>query len=208
MALVIGISVFLAVYFGALTFTGASFGAADPPGGSVPAAKPCKTVTPKVWNRYVGKLDRLTGRRHHRATRKVCKSKFRQLKRDIRQAKKDCLRRFVRTTGASYYGYNDSGGIVGACGLHLMTRRAQYSFAILGTGNVQSRCGQRFYFHRNGVTRSGIQADTGGGGGSAGGYPRTFDFWAHPSGHSLAHDLGLIGAGLGVVQYSTRNCWI
>lgn len=72
------------VYVGAMLLAGAEVSAEPAPAGAgSPAAKHCKTVTPHVWNRYVRKLDRLTGRRHHKATRKVCKSKLRELKRKI-----------------------------------------------------------------------------------------------------------------------------
>lgn len=171
----------------------------------------CKTVTAKVYNRRVRLLRTITDSKRGTLTRKKqCKSRYKKLGIAVRKARANCKKK-IRTTGASYYGYGDSGGLRGACGTLLTTLRADYSFAILGTGNVRSRCGQTFYFHRNGVTRLGFQADTGGGGGNAGGYPRTFDFWNPPQGDGhrpgLARDLGLVSAGLGAVAYSQRNCW-
>lgn len=185
-----------------------SGGAQTLPNAEQPPRHPkCKTVTARVYNKRVRLLRAITDSKRGTLTRKKqCKSRYKKLGIVVRKARANCKKK-IRTTGASYYGYGDSGGIVGACGGHLLNPAYRNSFAILGTGNVASRCGQRFFFHRGGVTMSGIQADTGGGGGSAGGYPRTFDFWNPPNGGGLARGLGLTSAGLAAVQYSERNCW-
>jgi len=192
------------------------------------SVKRCKTVTPHTYNKRVRLLREISGdnRRGTLTKRKRCKyGAYADLGRAVRKARADCLKKVnhpedhnrnkAGTTGASFYSYGDSGGLTGACGTFLPNFSADYSFAILGTGDVRSVCGQRFYFHRHGVTRSGFQADTGGGGGYAGGYPRTFDFWnpnqecvngrCHRPG--LARDLRLTSADLGSVQYSKHNCW-
>lgn|SRR5574343_43324 len=49
---------------------------------------PCKTVTPEVWNRYIRKLDDLTNRKHHKASRKVCKAKLYPLIRRVKAAER------------------------------------------------------------------------------------------------------------------------
>lgn len=58
-------------------------------GAPVPQVeRPCKKVTPKVFNKRVKILDRLTGKRHHKANRKVCKSHFKKLGKRIERIKR------------------------------------------------------------------------------------------------------------------------
>lgn len=221
----IGLALLIALAFAALLLVALvvpmpSDAAGPPPTGPTGSVKTeCQKVKASKWNHLVRIERQLDGHSAHRTRSKpICTDQYKVFKRHVKKVRADCLRKVRRPdlfrsknagiTGASYYSYGDSGGIVGACGLHLLTPAATNSFAVLQTGNVPSRCGQRFYFHRNGVTRSGIQADTGYGGGSAGGYPRTFDFWNPPSGGGLARALGLTSDGLGAVSYSRRNCWI
>lgn len=214
MAIFVALLTAFAVYLGALLlFSGASFAAQPGPTsftGPAPfrPVEKCRRVSAHTYNKRLKKLDALTGYRHRKKSRPVCIADYRALGRTVRKARRDCFKKYVHYTGSSFYGYGDSGGIVGSCGIHLLTARARNSFAILQSGDVASRCGQRFFFNRNGVTRSGIQADTGGGGGGVGGHARTFDFWNPPSGDGLARALGLTSSGLAVVAYSTRNCWI
>jgi hypothetical protein len=54
----------------------------------VPVKKPCKTVTPQVFNKRVKQLDKLTGKRHHKASRKVCKPHFKKLGKRIARIKR------------------------------------------------------------------------------------------------------------------------
>lgn len=170
---------------------------------SKPKKPTCHHVTAATYNKRVRLLRSLTGdnKRGTLTKHRKCKyGAYAALGRVVRKARADCLKH-VQTSGASYYDYGDSGGIIGACGRNITT--IGYSFAILGTGNVASHCWQAFYFERNGNVIRAIQGDTGGGGGSAGGYPRTFDFYG-----SAATALGLRSAGLGAVNFSTNNCWI
>ncbi len=85
--------------------------AADSPTAPT-AQRPCKTVTPKVFNRYVRRLDRLErlnpadlkNLKHRRATRKVCKRPhFERLKRKLRRI---CAPHHVVTGRTS--NFNDS----------------------------------------------------------------------------------------------------
>jgi hypothetical protein len=160
----------------------------------------CKTVTAKVYNKRIRLLRSVTDTKRGSLThKKQCKSRYKKLGVIVRKARADCKKN-IKTSGASYYDYGDSGGIIGSCGRNITT--IGYSFAILGTGDVASHCWQAFYFERNGNVIRAIQGDTGGGGGSAGGYPRTFDFYG-----GAATALGLRSAGLGAVNYSPHNCW-
>lgn len=220
-ALIAAAAILATLYGGSrLVFTASASGAQV----AVPVASKCHTVTARTYNKRVRVLREITGdnTRGTLVKRKVCKHKrYAALLRTIKRERADCLRKTRRTnghdnagtTGASFYSYGDSGGLTGACGTFLPNPAADYSFAILSSGNVTSRCGQSFYFHRHGVTRWGFQADTGGGGGEADGLARTFDFWnaaSNPTGKhrpGLAHDLKLTRDGLGRVQYSRNNCW-
>lgn len=188
-------------------------GPTGPTGPSVEIVKPC-TVAPAIYNRHVRKLNTLRGRhygeRHYRkrVNRRVDCDKYRTLKSYVKKARADCWRA-SKPTGASFYGYADSGGLTGACGHYLPNRSNDYSFAVLRSGNVTSDCGQVLWFTVGGEWYRGHQADTGDGGGSVGGYPRSLDFWNPPSGGGLAMEaraLGLTTAGLAVVRYSRMNC--
>lgn len=210
MALICAAVILIAgLYVGALIVTTPARGDETQPDAAPVRPLTCSHVRASKWNHLIRVERTLDGHSAHRLRNKpICVKDYKAFKRHVKQVRADCIHRHVKWSGASYYSYGDSGGIVGACGTHLLDASARYSFAILGTGNVRSRCGQHFFFKRNGVVRRGVQADTGGGGGSAGGYPRTFDFWNPPSGGGLARDLGLISAGLAAVQYSPVNCWI
>lgn len=193
----------IALYLGALVlFSDASFGASAPPGAepSRPVAPACHTVTAKVFNRRVRILDKLTGKRHHKASRKVCKSHYRKLGAKVRKARADCLRRARRTEASVYWPGGDSGGMTGSCGWYLGNYR--YGFAELGMGSYMGHlpCGTVVYVHGpNGRTVAAPKLDVGYGSGSSG---RAIDLW-NRTGPAVG-----IGNGIGQVTYSTRNCWI
>jgi hypothetical protein len=89
------IAIFIAVYVTALAFaSGAAFAA------SQPEVRPCKTVTPQVFNKQVRKLDKITKKRHHKASRKVCKEHYQKL---IEKIEKVCRPAHVVTGRTSVF---------------------------------------------------------------------------------------------------------
>lgn len=77
----IGIVAFVALALALLAYAfawavGESTPSASAVGQNVAAVQPvvtCHKVTPESYNRQIRKLDRITGKRHRRATRRVCK---------------------------------------------------------------------------------------------------------------------------------------
>lgn len=152
--------------------------------------KPCNTVTPKTYNRYVKKLDQITGKRHHKASRKVCKSKWYELKRKIKKARADCLRN-ANVAVASHYGRGD--GFLGgplACGGRLYAGQ-------IGTAHKTLPCGTILYFKT--ASGKGLRVPVIDRGPYIGG--RTFDLTSWTADRVGTFD------GVGQVTYSSRNCW-
>lgn len=183
----------------------------------LPHYQPC-TVKASVYNKYVRKLNAVKGKKVRRTVkRRMACRKLRAVKTRLKAARVDCWEA-SKLTGASFYGYADSGGLTGACGDYLPNRSSDYSFAVLRSGNVRSDCGQVFWFTVGGKWHRGHQADTGDGGGSVyqdgRAYPRSLDFWNPTHGGGLARErvarlgraLGLTTAGLAVVRYGKHNC--
>lgn len=67
------IAAFIAVYVAALAFASSASLAVSQPPVARPVVSKCHTVTPAVYNKRVRKLDKITGKRHHKASRPVCK---------------------------------------------------------------------------------------------------------------------------------------
>lgn len=190
-------AVLIAIYVLGLALADAKAEAVDQPARSV--AKPCKTVTAKVFNKRVRVLDKLTGKRHHKASRKVCKSHYRKLGRKVRKARADCKRKARSTEASVFWPGGDSGGMIGSCGWHL--GNFKYGFAELGMGRYMGGvpCGATRYIHGPGGTVAAKKIDIGFGSGSVG---RGIDLW-NATGPAVG-----IGNGIGQVTYSVRNCWI
>lgn len=149
----------------------------------------CPTVTAKVYNRYVRELDAITGKRHHRASRKVCKSHFDKLKVKIRAARAAC-KRLANHAIASHYGRGD--GFLGgplACGGHLYAGQ-------IGTAHKYLPCGTILYMKdRKG---NGLKVRVIDRGPFVAG--RDFDLTSW-----TADRIGI--GGVGSITYSRRNCW-
>ena len=199
----------ITLYLGALlAFSDASFGAEDQPNvPPVQPVRPCKTVTAKVFNRRVRVLDKITGKRHHKASRKVCKSHYRKLGKKIRKARADCLREAPRgrthTTQASvFWPGSDSGGMISACNVNLWN--VHYGFAELGSGRAMGGlpCGTIIYLRGPTGVIAIRKIDTGCGNDS-------------PRCESPGRDIDLYdrtGLAVGVhgtarVRWSLHNCW-
>lgn len=107
------------------------------------AQKPaCKSVTAKTFNKRVRVLDQITGKRHHRASRKVCKSHFRKLLKKIRAARTTCKAR-ARIGIASVYGPEFGDGTQTASGARLTSETIGVAHKTLPFWN-------RFYFYFRG----------------------------------------------------------
>lgn len=190
------VSLALALYLGSLVlFAGASFGAAGsmgPTGAAGPDGpakpRPCSTVTPQVFNRRTKTLDTLTGKRHQKASRKVCKTKYRELGQRVWVARKKCKRR-ARTSIASVYGPAHGDGSVTASGVHLTN-------STLGVAHKTLPFFSKFYFRYHGRTVRASVIDRG-------------PFIAGREWDLAEGVRSALGFPIGVdaVTTSRRNCW-
>lgn len=150
--------------------------------------RPCKTVTAHVFNKRVRVLDQITGRRHHKASRKVCKSHYAKLGARVRKARAHCIRRSSSAIASVYGpGYGDSAST--ASGVRLTD-------ATVGVAHKSIAFFTRFYFHYRGRTMRAPVIDRG---------PyiagRTWDLT-----EGLRVGLGF-PIGVDAVVTSSRNCW-
>lgn len=166
----------------------------------LPVGRRCKTVTPQVHNKRVKLLDQITGKRHHKASRKVCKSHYRELGQKVKQARKTCKARALTVTASVFGGRGDDNGI-GYRGDRLFNFND--SFAELGMGRALGGLplhAKRWINYRSKTVR-GTKRDIGGGGAGIGGTVRAIDLHA-----PLASRLNFPW-GIGIVRVSANNCW-
>lgn len=163
--------------------------------------RPCKSVTPRTYNKRVRVLDSITGKRHHKASRKVCKSHLRKLLKKIKQARKTCKARALTVTASVYGGRGDDNGI-GYRGDRLFNHSD--SFAELNMGSALGGLplhAKRWVNYRSRTAR-GTKRDIGGGGAGLAGTVRAIDLHA-----PLASRLRFPW-GIGIVRVSRHNCWV